>query len=129
MKRLFYIIFLATTFSLISCEKQENVMCEVSFYALLPDGRAIKSMSVDMTPEGNFLRDMNTRQEYDWPVFNAGKCTITVRKGLYIMAFDTKLEREDGTVAKVRFSEFSIPDKARDFTGDTASLTIKLVEL
>ena len=45
------------------------------------------------------------------------------------MAFDARVSMEDGAVRKVRTSQFSAPDHAVDFTGDTADLTIELTVL
>lgn len=128
-------ILLTALLGLSSCVKQAetDVFCSLSLTAVMPDGSNIMQMTVDNTLPGNFIRNVNTMQRYDFPVFvNNHGGPLRVRKGVYTIAFDAlaRIAETSGLVEKkVRFVAYSSPDNAIELTGDSADVELKLIVL
>ena len=118
-----------------SCVKQveTDVFCSLSLTAVMPDGTDIMQMTVDNSLPGNFLRNVNTMQEYEIPVFvNNHGGPVRVRKGIYTIAFDgiARIVGESGLVEKkVRFVAYNSPDKAVMLLEDSADVKLELIVL
>ena len=52
------------------------------------EGLELVSIRVDNSLKGNFFRNLNTGEEYSYPLFVNGSCALKVLKGVYIFAFD-----------------------------------------
>jgi len=129
MRKVFAYLILA--FSLVACTKNadQEIYSQVTLNAILPDGANIVSMEVDMDLSGNFFRNLNTRQEYSYPVFVNGSCTFRVLKGVYIFAFDAEADMGDGTTRKVRCYEYSSPNNSVNIIDNSATIDLKLMVL
>ena len=66
-------------FAATSCDKMETdtLFCNLTLSASLPDGAAIVRMEVDKSLESTYIRNINNRMEYDFPVFVNNKGTLT----------------------------------------------------
>lgn len=95
-----------------SCTKEQDIMCEVTFTATLSDGTRFLSMVVDPEPKGNFMRNLNTRQDFDFPVFVNGTGKISVLRGMYYLAFDAEVTMADGSTKSVRCTQYNSPEKS-----------------
>jgi len=130
MRRL-YIIFLTLLSILIlsSCVKNadQNIYCTVTLEAVLPDGGDIITLEIDDSLKGNFFRNYNTHQEYEFPIFANNKCKLTVLKGLYLIAFDGTAQLSDGTYVTVRSAEYTA--MAASLLEDEQTLTLNLTIL
>ena len=95
----------------------------------MPDGRNIVRMEVDQTLAGTFIRNLNTRMDYDFPLFVNGEGTVKLLKGVYLIAFDATATFADGKSKRVRYSGSSSPAKALNLLGDNEVVVLKLMEL
>ena len=94
-------ILLMLSFVLCGCEKDsgQNVFSIVTLNVTCPSVSAgIERVEVDNSLDGSFIRDLNTRQEYDIPTFQVGTATVKLRKGIYMISFDGKAVFSDGQV-------------------------------
>jgi len=114
-----------------SCTKNadQNIYAVVTLQLVMDDGSSVESLTVDTTMEGNFFRNYNTYQDYDFPEFLSGKGTLTVLKGMYLISFDGVATLSDGTSATVRCSQYRDPSKAVSLVEDTQTLTLTLTQL
>lgn len=122
-------ILLATVLSVLSaCEKplDQNIWCEVTFTAVLPDGSTFLLMEIDPLPDGNFLRNLNTRQDFELPLFVNGTGQVRVLKGMYYLAFDAEALFADGTRKRVRSSQYNSPEMSLRLLEDTAAVELRL---
>ena len=128
-------ILLSALMLLSACVKQveKDVFCSLSFTAVMPDGSDIMQMTIDKDIPGNYLRNVNTMQEYEFPVFvNNHGGPVRVRKGVYTIAFDgvARIAESSGLVEKkVRFVAYGSPDKAIVLTQDSADVKLELIVL
>jgi len=115
---------------LVGCTKNadQQIMSEVTVKFNLP-GTSIISMQVDMSLKGNYFRNFNTRQDYDIPVVVNNQCTMTVLKGLYIVAFDAVAICSDGTDKKVRCSAYSTANGAIALLDDEVTIELDVTEI
>ena len=111
-----------------SCTKatEENIFCNVTLHAFLPDGRQIVSLTVDPSLPGNIFKNMNTGINYQYPVFVNNECTMQVQKGVYMIAFDAQAMFIDGSVSTVRFTAWKNPISAITLLRDEERLEIEL---
>ena len=94
-------ILLMLSVVLCGCEKDsgQNVFSIVTLNVTCPSVSAgIERVEVDNSLDGSFIRDLNTRQEYDIPTFQVGTATVKLRKGIYMISFDGKAVFSDGQV-------------------------------
>jgi len=114
-----------------SCTKNadQDIYCDVTLQAVLPDGGDIITLEVDMSVKGNFFRNLNTQQDYDYPIFANNKCTLRVLKGVYILAFDGKALLSDGSYRTVRCSQYTAPADAVTLLEDSQTLELDLTIL
>lgn len=126
-KRILLLLVTALT-ALSACEKQpdQNIWCHVTFNTVLSDGSVFLSMEVDPQPDGNFLRNLNTQQDFDFPVFVNGSGQVRLLKGMYYLAFDAQAVFPDGTRKRVRCTQYNSPEKSIALLEDTASVEIQL---
>ena len=126
-----------TTFCLMSlfipvcgCKKQsDDIYTTVSLRAQMPDGRNIVRMEVDETLAGSFIRNLNTRMDYDFPLFVNGEGTVKLLKGVYLISFDATATFSNGKHKRVRYSRSSSPEKALNLLNDNEIVVLKLMEL
>lgn len=134
MRKVVYILLTALML-LSACGKQveKDVFCSLSFTAVMPDGSDIMQMTIDKDLPGNYLRNVNTMQQYEFPVFvNNHGGPVRVRKGIYTIAFDgvARIVGDSGLVEKkVRFVAYNSPDKAVMLLEDSADVELKLIVL
>ncbi len=116
---------------LTSCVKNagQDIYCEVTLAASLPSGQDIVALKVDNTQPGNYFRNLNTGQEYDFPIFVDGKCRMKVLKGVYLVSFDGVAALPDGSARRVRSAEYSASLYAVNLLGDQEELPIHLIVL
>lgn len=129
--RIFFTLILATL--LCGCEKDagQNIFTMVTLNLCCPsvENATVERLVPDNSLAGTFIRDINTLQEYEVPVFQVGTANIRLRKGVYLMAFDGEATFTDGSVRNVRFSKLSSPENAVHLLQDTETLTLELTVL
>ena len=108
---------------------RENIWCDLVLQAQIPDGGKIVMMTVDPALDGNYLRNINTLETYDIPVFVNGTARVKVLKGLYVLAFDATAELESGQEKKVRFSGHTTEANAFSALEDEVTLPLTLIVL
>lgn len=101
MKRQVHFLFpclLVLLTVLTACEDRgdEHLFCDVTLMTSLPDGRSIVRMEADASLAGTFLRNVNNRQEYDFPLFVNNRGTVRVQKGVYLISFDARAHSPTG---------------------------------
>lgn len=111
---------------LVSCTKQ-NLFCRVTLQ--VEPGRPMVALTVDNNVEGNYFRNLNTGETYPFPVFVNGKCELQVLKGVYVLAFDGVAAYADGTARRVRSAQYATMLDAVALTGDSAVVTLHLLDL
>ena len=131
MKRQVHFLFpclLVLLTVLTACEDRgdEHLFCDVTLMTSLPDGRSIVRMEADASLAGTFLRNVNNRQEYDFPLFVNNRGTVRVQKGVYLISFDAEASFSDGTSARVRCFEYSNAERAVSLLGDTEAVVLNL---
>lgn len=131
MKQLRIILLLLAASLITGCGKEgiSEIYTDVTIILDMPDGSGIVSLAIDNTVEGNFLRNMNTLREYNFPVFTSNTATIRLLKGIYVIGFDGTAILSDGTVRTVRSAQYHYPEKAVILTGGNETLTLKLTVL
>ncbi len=125
-------ILFAFSLFLCGCEKDsgQNVFTIVTINVTCPSVSAgIERVEVDNSLDGSFIRDLNTRQEYEIPTFQVGTATVKLRKGLYMISFDGKAVFSDGRRQKVRFAGYNSPMTSVALLNDTETLNLELTVL
>lgn len=125
-------IILMLSLFLCGCEKDpgQNVFTIVTLNVTCPAVNAgIERVEVDNTLDGSFIRDLNTRQEYEIPTFQVGTATVKLRKGLYMISFDGKAVFSDGQRKKVRFAGYNSPMTSISLLNDRETLNLELTVL
>lgn len=117
MRKCLYIIALLL---IAACSKHagDELCCNLTLRLVSPFEQPIIALSVDNSLPGNFLRNLNTGEEYDFPVFVNGKCEITVLRGVYVISFDGIAGLADGSGKLVRCSDYSSTNNAVTVTED-----------
>lgn len=87
------------------------------------------SIRVDNSQKGNFFRNLNTGEEYPYPMFVNGACTLKILKGVYIFAFDGTATLPDGSTCRVRCYEHRSPNDSVNILDDDVELTFELLKL
>lgn len=87
------------------------------------------SIRVDNSQKGNFFRNLNTGEEYSYPMFVNGGCTLKILKGVYIFAFDGTATLPDGSTCRVRCYEHRSPNDSVNILDDDVELTFELLKL
>lgn len=114
------------------CEKNpdENIFTIVTMNVTCPAVKAgIERVEIDNSLDGSFIRDLNTRQEYEIPTFQVGSATVKLRKGIYMISFDGKAVFSDGQRKKVRFAGYNSPMTSVTLLGDKETLNLELTVL
>ena len=124
MKRILPIL-LALLLSACTKTAEDRLLCQVT----LRLDREIVALTIDNSLPGNYFRNLNTGETYDFPVFVNGKCEIRVLKGVYVIAFDGTAAFADGSGRRVRSAEHSSTTTAVTLTGDEETVTLSLLEL
>ena len=117
---------------LCGCEKdsEQNVFTIVTMNVTCPSISAgIERVEVDNALDGSFIRDLNTRQEYEIPTFQVGTATVKLRKGIYMISFDGKAVFSDGQRKKVRFAGYNSPMTSVTLLNDKETLDLELTVL
>lgn len=129
MKRL--IILTTALLCLCACVRDTDMdlYVNVSMRTVLPGGEEIRSMRIDMSDGGNYFRNLNTGQEYEFPTFTDGQADMKVLKGVYTYAFDAIAQLHDGKWISVRCAEHNAPAKAVSLLEDNSVMEINLMEL
>lgn len=125
-------ILLTLSVVLCGCEKDtgQNVFSIVTLNVTCPSVSAgIERVEVDNSLDGSFIRDLNTRQEYDIPTFQVGTATVKLRKGIYMISFDGKAVFSDGQRKKVRFAGYNSPMTSVTLLNDKETLNLELTVL
>ncbi len=125
-------ILFAFSLFLCGCEKDpgQNVFTIVTMNVTCPSVSAgIERVEVDNTLDGSFIRDLNTRQEYEIPTFQVGTATVKLRKGIYMISFDGKAVFSDGQRKKVRFAGYNSPMTSVTLLNDKETLDLELTVL
>jgi len=111
---------------LVSCTRQD-LFCRVTLQ--VESERAMVALTIDNTLTGNYFRNLNTGETYDYPVFVNGKCELRVLKGVYVLAFDGVGAFQDGTAIRVRSAQYATMLDAVSLTEDEVVVNLKLLEL
>lgn len=125
-------IFLTLAVLLCGCEKDpgQNVYTIVTLNVTCPSVNAgIERVDVDNSLDGSFIRDLNTKQEYEIPTFQVGTATVKLRKGIYMISFDGKAVFSDGQRKKVRFAGYNSPMTSVVLLNDKETLNLELTVL
>ena len=93
------------------------------------EGLELVSIRVDNSLKGNFFRNLNTGEEYPYPLFVNGSCALKVLKGVYIFAFDGTATLPDGSTCRVRCYEHRSPNDSVNILDDDVELTFELLKL
>ena len=123
------ICLLLLSAALCGCEKNpdQNIFTIVTMNVSCPSVSAgIERVEVDNSLDGSFIRDLNTRQEYEIPVFQVGTATVRLRKGIYMISFDGKAVFSDGQRKKVRFAGHNSPMTSVTLLNDKETLNLEL---
>ena len=107
----------------------DNLFTTVSLQAQMPDGSNIVRMEVDQTLAGSYIRNLNTRMDFDFPLFINGEGTVKLLKGVYLIAFDATATFSNGKQKRVRYSGNNSPAKAVSLLHDNETIILKLREL
>lgn len=127
MKKSIVILLLALTAC--SGKVEPEIFSTVEIVLSTPDGRGVKSMTVDPSLPGNKFLNLNTGINYPYPDFKDGKATLKVQKGVYSIAFDGKAVMEDGVSRTLRSYSHSDPVKALNLLSGTESITLDVIYL
>lgn len=118
--------------TLCGCEKNpdDDIFTIVTMNVTCPAVKAgIERVEIDNSLDGSFIRDLNTRQTYEIPVFQVGSATVRLRKGIYMISFDGKAVFSDGQRKKVRFAGYNSPMTSVTLLGDKETLNLELTVL
>ena len=127
MKRITLIAL--TALLLVSCAKQEDVMCSLTLTAQMPSGEKIVALNVDSQSGGNYFRNLNTGETYTIPRLVNGRANMTILKGVYVISFDGVAALSDGKGKKVRCAQYATLLTAVTLTEDTQNLELPLIVL
>ena len=125
-------IILMLSIILCGCEKNtgQNIFTIVTINVTCPSVEAaIERVEVDNSLDGSFIRDLNTRQEYEIPTFQVGTTTVKLKKGIYMISFDGKAVFSDGQRKKIRFAAYNSPATAVELLNDKETLNLELTVL
>lgn len=130
MRRLFFVLTaLAASLFLASCGKgSEDIYSVVKLKASAGDVELV-TIKVDNSVEGNYFRNLNTGEDYEYPLFTNGSCTLRVLKGVYIFAFDGTATMPDGTTRRVRCYSHRSPNDSVNILDDELTLEFDLLLL
>lgn len=123
------LVILLFALSACSGKVEPEIFSTVEIVLSTPDGRGVKSMTVDPSLPGNKLLNLNTGINYPYPDFKDGKATIKVQKGVYSIAFDGKAVMEDGSARTLRSFSHSDPVKAVNLISGSETLTLDVIYL
>lgn len=113
----------------ISCGRGvDEIYSTVTLNAVCGDMQLV-SIRVDNSLKGNFFQNLNTGEEYTYPLFVNGNCTLKVLKGVYIFAFDGTATLPDGSTCRVRCYEHRSPNDSVNILDDDVELTFELLKL
>lgn len=113
----------------ISCGRGvDEIYSTVTLNAVCGDMQLV-SIRVDNSLKGNFFQNLNTGEEYSYPLFVNGNCTLKVLKGVYIFAFDGTATLPDGSTCRVRCYEHRSPNDSVNILEDDVQLTFNLLTL
>ncbi len=114
-----------------SCEKDadQDIYTQVTMIARLTDGRSIVRMEVDETLDGTYLRNINNRMDYEYPLFINNYGSVRLQKGIYLMAFEADAVFADGTTARVRCSGYSTAETAVELLDDYETIELYLTQI
>lgn len=122
------VTYLAVLFAAVSCmEKSDDIFSTVTLNTVLSSGEVPVSIKIDSRQAGNFFQNINTGEDYEYPLFVNGSCTMRVQKGVYILAFDGTATMADGTQKTVRCSEHRSPNSSVNLIKDTETLELSLI--
>ncbi|MBP3257748.1 MAG: hypothetical protein IJV63_00110 [Bacteroidales bacterium] len=110
------------------CSK-DNIWCQLVLVPQMPEGEEIASLTIDPSLQGNFLRNVNTLETYNYPALVAGRMRVTVLKGFYALSFDGVAELTNGRERKVRFTAYSTEANSVSLVEDECTLTLPLIVL
>ena len=110
------------------CSK-DNIWCQLVLVPQMPEGEEIASLTIDPSLQGNFLRNVNTLETYNYPALVGGRMRLTVLKGFYAMSFDGVAELTNGRERKVRFTAYSTEANSVSLVEDECTLTLPLIVL
>ena len=110
-------------------DSTDNLFTIVSLQAQMPDGSNIVRMEVDQTLAGSYIRNLNTRMDFDFPLFINGEGTIKLLKGVYLISFDATAIFSNGKQKRVRYSGNNSLEKAVNLLHDKETVILKLREL
>jgi len=108
---------------------REEIYCQVTLNVVMPGGETVSLLSIDPSVRGNFFRNINTLETYDFPLIAANRGRMTVLKGLYAISFDGVAELDSGVDRKVRFTDYSTEAHAVSLLEDQVELTLPLTVL
>lgn len=130
MRRLInvFLVFFASV-CIASCGKAGEDMYSVVTLKAVAGEIGLVAIRVDNSLDGNFFRNLNTGEEYEYPLFTNGSCTLRVLKGVYIFAFDGSATLSDGTVKKVRCYAHRSPNDSVNILEDELTLEFDLLML
>ena len=133
-KRIHCILLMMVVASAICCTScddntDRNIYTQVTMVAELPDGRSIVRMEADETLDGTYLRNINNRMEYEFPLFINNCGNVKLQKGVYLIAFDADATFADGTTARVRCSEYSAAETAAELLDDNETIVLRLTQI
>ena len=111
---------------LAACQKQQ-LYCSVTLQ--LESEEPIVALTIDNSLPGNYFRNLNTGEQYQYPVFVNGKCELQVLKGIYVLSFDGVAASAEGKARKVRMTKYATTLDAVQLTEDQATITLPLVNL
>lgn len=106
----------------------DEIYSTVTLNAVCGDMNLV-SIRVDNSQKGNFFRNLNTGEEYSYPMFVNGNCTLKILKGVYIFAFDGTATLPDGSTCRVRCYEHRSPNDSVNILDDSVDLTFELLKL
>ncbi len=106
----------------------DEIYSTVTLNAVCGDMNLV-SIRVDNSQKGNFFRNLNTGEEYSYPMFVNGNCTLKILKGVYIFAFDGTATLPDGSTCRVRCYEHRSPNDSVNILDDSVELTVELLKL
>ena len=129
MRRIVSFLLAACLLSACVKDADQNIFSNVTLHAYVPGGENIVMMTVDPTLKGNQFLNINTRQNYAYPVFANGYATLRVQKGLYIVALDAEATYADGSVHTVRCSQHNASDLAAFVLDDSVNLELEMTLL
>ena len=108
---------------------EEGLFSQVRIVLEFPDGRNAVLVTVEGDEDVSFFRNINTRRNYDYPLFVNGTGRMTVQKGVYVFGFDAVADFGDGTLRRVRSAQHRQPSSSVDLLDGEEELVVKLTWL